>query len=272
MRKQKVGLALGGGGAWGLAHIGVLEVLQNEGIPIDVIAGTSAGALIGAIYAQGKNPSLIKNLAIGMDRKRLASLVDLRMSKSGFIQGRKITDLLRTILGGDTQFGDLKIPFACVASDVNTCEEVVIKEGLVVEAIRASISVPVIFTPVRWMGRYLVDGGMVNPVPVNVLRDMGADFVIAVNVTPDISDMVHKVREEGTKELREPNIFSVMMRIVQITSCTLSRVSLQGADIVIKPRLANIGFGDLHRGPVIIPQGEIAAREAISEIRRRLER
>ena len=271
MQKRKIGLALGGGGAWGLAHIGVLEVLHNEGIPIDVIAGTSAGAAIGAIYAQGKDASLIRNLAVELDWKRLISLVDLALPKTGFIKGKKITDLLGTIIGTDVKFGDLKIPFACVATDIYTCEEVVIKEGSVLEGVRASISLPVIFTPVRWKGRYLVDGGMVNPVPVSVVRGMGADFIIAVNVMPDMSETARKTGNEKIRELKEPGIFSVIAQIVQIASCSLVKFCLAGADIVIQPRVAHIGFGDLHRAPQAIPQGEIAAQECILEIKRRLE-
>ena len=271
MQKRKIGLALGGGGARGLAHIGVLEVLQNEGIPIDVIAGTSAGAAIGAIYAQGKDAALIREIALNLDRKALTSLVDLTLPKTGFIQGKKIRELLRTIVGGDIKFGDLKIPFACVATDIHTCEEVVIREGSVLEGIRASISVPAIFRVVRWEGRYLVDGGLANPVPVSVLREMGADFIIAVNVIPDMSERAYRAGEEGVKEFKEPNIFSVIMQTLQIASCSLARLSLQDADIVIKPRVMHIGFGDFHRAQECILQGKTAAQGSIVEIKRRLE-
>ena len=271
MQKRKIGLALGGGGARGLAHIGVLEVLQNEGIPIDVIAGTSAGAAIGAIYAQGKDAALIREIALNLDRKALTSLVDLTLPKTGFIQGKKIRELLRTIVGGDIKFSDLKIPFACVATDIHTCEEVVIREGSVLEGIRASISVPAIFRVVRWEGRYLVDGGLANPVPVSVLREMGADFIIAVNVIPDMSERAYRAGEEGVKEFKEPNIFSVIMQTLQIASCSLARLSLQDADIVIKPRVMHIGFADFHRAQECILQGKTAAQGSIVEIKRRLE-
>ena len=271
MQKRKIGLALGGGGARGLAHIGVLEVLQNEGIPIDVIAGTSAGAAIGAIYAQGKDAALIREIALNLDRKALTSLVDLTLPKTGFIQGKKIRELLRTIVGGDIKFSDLKIPFACVATDIHTCEEVVIREGSVLEGIRASISVPAIFSVVRWEGRYLVDGGLANPVPVSVLREMGADFIIAVNVIPDMSERAYRAGEEGVKEFKEPNIFSVIMQTLQIASCSLARLSLQDADIVIKPRVMHIGFADFHRAQECILQGKTAAQGSIVEIKRRLE-
>jgi NTE family protein len=267
MGMRKIGLALGGGAARGLAHIGVLEVLEKEGIPIDMIAGTSAGAAIGAIYAQGKDFSVIKKLAINMNRIRLASLVDLALPKTGFIEGKRITQLLQTIIGGEIEFSDLKIPLACVATDISTGEEIVIKQGSVLEAVRASISVPAIFTVVNWKGRYLVDGGLVNPVPVSVIRGMGADLIIAVNV---ISERAHQGKE-GTKGFKKPNIFSVIMQSIYIGTYSLARSCLEGADIVIQPRVAHIGFGDLRRAQECILQGELAAQEAIIEIKRRLE-
>ncbi|GAI40102.1 unnamed protein product, partial [marine sediment metagenome] len=211
-KERKIGLALSGGGARGLAHIGVLEVLQKEGIPIDMIAGTSAGALIGAIYARGKDANLIKNKVLGLDWKRLASLVDLALPRSGFIGGKKVTNLLREFIGGDIKFGDLKIPLTCVATDIITGEEVAIKEGSVLQAVRASISIPALFTVVKWKGRYLVDGGLVNPVPVSVLKEMGADFIIAVNAIPDITERVSHMSKKGMKDHKEPNIFSVLMQ------------------------------------------------------------
>ncbi|MBA7479154.1 putative NTE family protein [subsurface metagenome] len=148
MQKRKVGLALGSGAARGFAHIGVLTVLEKEGIPIDMIAGTSAGALIGALYAQGRTANEIKSLIIDLGRKRLALLTDLALPKTGLIRGRKIEDMLRSIMG-DIEFGDQKMPFACVATDIITGEEVVIKQGLVWEGVRASVSIPVILAVAR---------------------------------------------------------------------------------------------------------------------------
>jgi len=162
--KRKVGLALGTGAARGLAHIGVLEVLEKEGIPIDMIAGTSVGAVIGALYAQGKDTNQIKKLVMDLNWKRLASLVDLALPKTGFIGGRKINNLMRSVIG-DMEFRDLRIPLACVATDIKTGEEVVINHGSVLEGIRASVSVPVIFTVAKWKGRYLVDGCLLYTSP-----------------------------------------------------------------------------------------------------------
>jgi NTE family protein len=264
MRKRKVGLALGGGAARGLAHIGVLEVLQKEGVPVDMIAGTSAGAAIGALYAQGKDASQIKALAIKMGRMQLLSLVDLALPRSGFVEGTRIKNLLKSIIG-DIKFSDLSIPLACVATDIRSGEEIVINDGSVLEGVRASISIPVIFSAVKWQDRYLVDGGLVNPVPVKTVREMGADFIIAVNV---ISDMGNRTRR--AKKVKQPGMFQVMLQSIYIATYSVVRSSLERADIVIEPQLTNIGYGDFHRIRDCISQGELAAQESISRIKKQL--
>ena len=140
MQKRKIGLALGSGAARGLAHIGVLEVLEKEGIPVNLIAGTSAGAAVGALYAQGKNTTQIKKLVLDLGWKKFAPLVDLSLPKTGFIRGKKIKDLLTLFIGGDIKFSDLKIPFACVATDIETGEEIRIEaEGLLARCLAHEI-------------------------------------------------------------------------------------------------------------------------------------
>ncbi|MCD6299986.1 MAG: patatin-like phospholipase family protein [Dehalococcoidales bacterium] len=268
--RKKVGLALGSGAARGLAHIGVLEVLEREGIPVDMIAGTSAGALIGALYAQGKSISQIKELSADVGWKRLVPLVDIALPRTGFIGGRRVKDMVRSIIG-DIRFEDLQIPFSCVAADIMTGEEVVINRGSVVEGVRASISIPVIFTVVKQKGRYLVDGGLVDPVPVSVVRQMGADFVIAVNVVPDVKERSHWVDKEGKEGAKDPHIFSIMMQSIYISSYSLVESSLEGANIVIEPQMAHIGAGDFHRAQECISRGELAAQDAIPEIKRKLQ-
>jgi NTE family protein len=269
--RMKIGLALGGGGARGLAHIGVLKVLQQEMVPIDMIAGTSAGALIGAIFAQNKDVSVIESIALQFDKKKLISLLDFSLRRSGFIGGRKVTSLLKLIMGSDVTFSDLRIPLACVAANISACEEVVIDQGSVLEAVRASISVPGIFTAVKWKGSYLVDGGLGNPVPVGVVKRMGADFVIAVNVIPDIHERAYEVGEETKRDLKEPSIFSVIVKSMERAQCLLVRSCTQDADIVINPKVAHIGFGDFYKVRECVKQGEIAAQDSILEIKRRLE-
>jgi NTE family protein len=259
----KIGLALSGGAARGLAHIGVLEVLHRKGIPIDIIAGTSAGAVIGAIYAWNQDIRLIKEHALDANWKRMAPLIDPSFPKTGFIKGKKIKDFLSTYVGGNKKFSDLKIPFACVATDIDTGEEVVIDSGSVPEALRASISIPAIFTTVKREGRYLVDGGLTTPLPVNVVKRMGADFVIAVNVTPEIND-------RAEKSYKEPNIFQIIMQSIYITTYSLVRTSMEDADIVIQPDMADIGAGDFHKARELIMRGEQAAQSAIPEIKEKL--
>ncbi len=180
---SKIGLVLGSGAARGLAHIGVLKALGEENIAVDVIAGSSMGALVGACFAREAKITELEEVVLKTDWKQLLRLSDpnLAFMLKGFIHGRKVEELLKVIIG-DVEFKDLKIPLAVAATDINTGEEVIIKEGSVAEAVRASISIPVIFMPVKIGNRFLMDGGIVNPVPVNAAKDMGAEFVIACNV------------------------------------------------------------------------------------------
>ena len=262
--KRKIGLALGSGAARGLAHIGVLSVLGKEGIPIDMIAGTSMGALIGALYAQGKSADQIKDVAIELGLKRYSLLADPALPKTGLIQGRKIKNMLKSIIG-DIEFGDLRLPFACVATDISTGEEVVIKQGLVREGVMASASIPIILTVAKRKGKYLVDGGLVNPVPASVLKEMGADFIIAVSVAPSISGRLHQVD-------KEPNIFNIIMQTINISSYRVVKQSLLEADVVIEPQVESIGYFDFQRVQECILQGELAAQASMLEIKRKLKR
>jgi len=270
MAVKKVGLALGSGAARGLAHVGVLEVLQKENIPVDMIAGTSAGAAVGALYARGIDISQIKSLALDLSRKKLFPLVDPSLPKTGLIKGRKIKNLITQSIGGNIQFSDLKIPFACVATDIETGEEIVIDRGSVPEAIRASISIPGIFTPVEKDERYLVDGGLVNPVPVNILKRMGANLVIAVNVTPGVTGRTQQENKDRAEDSREPNIIKVLMQSIHIATYSLVRASLEDADIVIEPEIAHLGSAEFHHAEEFIRLGKLAAQEAMPEIKRKL--
>ena len=180
---RKIALALGSGAARGWAHIGVIRALSEVGIRPDCVAGTSIGALVGAAYASGRIPSLEK-VARELDWKKVVSLFDVVFPRSGLIDGRKIADSIRDhVEPGDIE--DLPLPFCAVSTNLATGREVVIQDGDVVEAVRASISVSGMFTPVKRDAMILVDGGLVNPVPVGVARRMGADYVIAVDVTQD---------------------------------------------------------------------------------------
>jgi len=180
----KTGLALGSGSARGWAHIGVIQALAEAGINIDYIAGTSIGSVVGSVFAAG-NLNALEEVAVRLDWKQIAYLFDVVLPKSGLIDGKKVAGFVRNHLS-EINIEELPIPFCAVSTDLNTGEEVVIREGGIIEAVRASISIPGIFTPVRNNGRILVDGGLVNPVPVSVVKEMGADFVIAVDLSHGI--------------------------------------------------------------------------------------
>ena len=179
--KKKVGLALGSGAARGLAHIGVIKALEEYNIPIRMIAGTSMGALVGAAYATGLSGTELEEIACTINFRTIAKLFLPTLPITGLVDGKRIEDFLKALVG-DVNIRNLKIPFAAVAADIESSEEILIRDGSLIGAIRASISIPGIFTPAKHQNRYLVDGGLLNPVPVDVVRNMGADFVIAVSV------------------------------------------------------------------------------------------
>ncbi len=183
--RPSVGLALGSGSARGLAHLGVIRAIEEAGFEAGFIAGTSIGALIGAIHAAGKLGEL-ESTFLAFDWKTTASFFDVVLPKSGLIDGDKVSELVRAHVHADA-IEALPIPFAAVATDIASGEEVALRSGDVIDAVRASISVPGIFTPVRSNGRILVDGGLTNPVPVSTVRAMGADFVIAVDLNHGIN-------------------------------------------------------------------------------------
>lgn len=184
LQRPKIGLALGSGSARGLAHVGVIRAIADAGIQIDCIAGTSMGALIGAVHAAGKLDEL-ETFFLDFDWKKTASFFDVVLPRSGLLDGAKVSELVRSHIHADDMEA-LPIAFAAVASDLVSGEEVVLRTGDIIEAVRASISVPGIFTPVRRNGQILVDGGLINPVPASAARAMGAGFVIAVDLNHQI--------------------------------------------------------------------------------------
>ncbi len=263
---KKIGIALGSGGARGIAHIGVLEVFEEYGIPIDFIAGTSIGAVVGALYAAGVPLKEIKNFSLSLDKKRTMALFDPALNFSGMFSGRKIVSLLRDLGLKGLSFSDLKIPFSAVATDMYSGRKVVINKGSVVMAVRASSSIPMVFAPVIYKDYYLVDGGVVDPVPVSVVKEMGADIVVAVRlsdyrdrepITIEIEEEEDEEREglltrirrleklrEGKIDLRIPvhRRKEKPMRftdIVAIASDIMGRIveekSIEDADLVISP-------------------------------------
>jgi NTE family protein len=186
LKNKKVGLALGSGSARGWAHIGVIQALSEAGVPINYVAGTSMGALVGSFYASGHLPAL-REFALEMDWKQVVYFFDVVFPRSGLIDGIKVQNFIRDHVG-TVNIEDLDTPFSTVATDLTKGTEVVIGSGDIIEAVRASISVPGIFTPVQQNDMYLVDGGLVNPVPVTAVRAMGADYIIAVDLNHDIME------------------------------------------------------------------------------------
>ena len=199
IRNKKVGLVLGSGGAKGLAHIGVLKLLEEMGIKIDFIAGSSIGALIGGVYSAGISIEEIEDIALKTDLVSTAKLFSPGFGKSGFVTGIKVKKFLTSKLG-EREIENLKIPFVAVATDIITGREIIFNKGNLVEAIRASISIPIVFQPVIWNNTVLVDGGLVNPVPTNIAREMGANYIIAVNVMSSKKESDIKLDNEMDKK------------------------------------------------------------------------
>ena len=183
--QHKLGLALGSGAARGMAHIGVLKVLDEEDIRVEAIAGTSFGAFIGALYAAGVPVQRMEEVACNVDWRQLARLLDPTFPTSGLIDGKNVGRFMAELLPART-FEELAIPLAVVTTDVETGEMLIIRKGELLPALQASIAFPGIFTPVRFGDRFLVDGGLRNPVPVDVAREMGAEAVIGVCAIPEI--------------------------------------------------------------------------------------
>ncbi|MDT8363515.1 MAG: patatin-like phospholipase family protein [Nitrosomonas sp.] len=180
-----IGIALGSGSARGLAHIGVLRALQEHDIKIDLIAGSSIGALIGAVYADGNLPMLESSFK-ALDWRKLTALLDLTVPRSGLIEGNRVTTFIKNHLSHN-KIEDLPLPFCAIATDILSAKKIILREGNLVDAIRASISVPGIFTPVQYGEKVLVDGGLIDPVPVSTLRKMGANYLIAVDLNHQAS-------------------------------------------------------------------------------------
>ena len=270
-KHEKTGLALSSGAARGIAHIGVLSVLEREKIPVDAIAGTSIGAIIGGLYACGINSQDIAEAIKSINRRRMYSFFDFSLSNQGFIRGTKVREWLTSIVG-NLKFEDLKIPFCCVAADVITGEKIVIKEGLVVDGIRASISIPVLYTPFHWQGRYLIDGGMVDPVPVDATREMGAEFVIAATVSPEKGKKLQRITIDGVLPPGPPTIFSIIRRLRKVRDGDEIETGASRADMVIKPavRGRRIRPGDHRRIEELISSGEEAANCALPELKNKL--
>ena len=272
----QIGLALSSGGAKGIAHIGVLKVLEELEIPVSMLAGASMGGVVAAAYAAGRSAGEIEQFARSL---RLLDIAQRDRTGLGLLGRDKIASRLQESLGADLTFDQLKLPLALVAVDIETGEEVVIREGLVVDGLLATMAMPVVFPPMQWQGRRLVDGAVLNPIPFDVVRQMGADRVIAVHTKqalPDLQEvepMPRGRRAEAVFRLflsrsRWTPLLHVSERSISIMSRKLIEQRLEefSPDLMIEVLLKGVGLFDLDQVDVCLKAGEEAARQHTSEL------
>lgn len=254
----RLALVLGGGGAKGIAHVGVLEEFEQANIPIDLIIGCSAGSIIGSIYCDNPCTDNLKSTFLKLKTRRLVDF-DILNAKYGLCQGRTLRRFLDKHLEANT-FEELKIPFYLVATDLFSSELVVIGGGPIVPAVEASCAIPFVFVPVNLHGRALVDGGVIDPVPVRVAKDFDAEVIVAVDL-------------RGLLPQTFPtNLFAVFLRSAEITMLWQSECCVQDADVIIRPKLEGISAFCNNQNEHIYQAGKAAAREAIPQILDCLER
>jgi NTE family protein len=303
MSSIRVGLALGSGGARGWAHIGVIDALAEAGVVPDVVCGTSMGALVGAVYAAGRLDTL-RDWASRLDRRVVASLVDINVLSGGLVDGTRIVEWLSTLGLPDT-IEALPVPFGAVATDLTNGREVWLQSGPLARSIRASISIPGVFSPVDLDHRWLVDGGLVNPVPVSLCRAMGADFTIAVNLNEGILGRRLTRHEEEPAETAEPpknggflemvtsmpeaarlmarnvhffgsgatpGYFDVLSNALNIMQDQIARSRMAGEPphATVTPLVIDIDILDFHRSTEAIKAGRTATQAAIPAIKAKL--
>ncbi len=301
---KKVALVLGSGAARGLAHIGVLKVLEKYQIPIDMIIGCSMGAMIGGAYAAGLNAAQLEEIACETNWLRVVQILfPKRFQRGGLLDGQRVQEFLISLVG-EQKIENLKLPFACVATDVWSGEEIVLNSGSLVKAIRASLSFPFLFKPVKIDDNYLIDGGVVNPIPVSVARDMGAHTVIAVRVTPSVEQRARrlnsgklvtsqriiaasnpssflkrlfgnfseKIMDNGKKSDSSERPFTMGIRqqmahvAMTMENVILSlRLNQNPADVLISPDVNDFQFFDFFKAREIIALGEHAAQQSLKE-------
>ncbi len=293
----RIGLALGSGSARGWAHIGVLRALAEAGVEPDIVCGTSIGALVGAAYAGGE----LDRLEAWVRELRLQSVVsflDFSLS-GGLIKGERLLDFFRSHFV-DREVGALERPFGAVATDLRSGREVWLREGLVSAAVRASIALPGLFTPARHGDTWLVDGGLVNPVPVSLCRAMGADVVIAVDLNADLlgrhlrrpvevnvaaaesatphtllariqtgASQFALMRPNGSKPPPVLDVLASSINIMQVL-ITRSRLAGEPADVLVMPLLADVGLMEFHRAAVAIEAGRAAVAAVLQQLQLRV--
>ena len=289
MTRPTVGLVLGAGSARGWSHIGVIRALEEMGVPIDVICGCSSGALVAASYAAGRL-DLLQRLAETLTQAGMFRFLDLSFNKGGVIEGRWIADFYRKNIG-DIAIEDLEIPFGVVATEYKTGREIWFRSGSLIDAVRASIAMPGILAPVNIDHRWMIDGAVVNPIPVTLCRSLGADIIIAVNTggEPGVKDRL-AVRTAPTEETppasswlswlttsfkggaapqpARPSYFEVLGDSIYTMQRFLTgiRLSTDPPDVLISPILAEVSIMEWHKGKTSIAQGRLAVEAAKDRI------
>lgn len=260
-KRPKIVLVLSGGGARGLAHIGVLKVLKEEGVPVDAIVGCSVGALVGALYCAGMDIARLERIAqeIGWaDLTNISppSILGLILAEKQLSTEKMEKYITENI--GNKQFYELKIPFATVATDIKTGEKIIFQNGDVALAARASATIPGVFSPVEYRHRYLVDGGLVDNIPVDLAKMFNADIIIAVDISADYT------------KYSTSNMMLVLNQSIYIQGSLLSRASLTEADIVINPYVSDVAAFELWRAKECIDAGVVATRQVIDKIKKEI--
>jgi len=252
-KPPKIGLALGGGAARGFAHIGVLQVLEEEGIKPSLVVGTSAGSLVAAFYASGKTGSQLTWLAESMDESQLTDWT-LPWVGRGMLRGEALGKYVNSQLNG-LKIEDMKVPLGIVATDLQTGDGILFRRGDVATAVRASSAVPSVFEPVRIGGKDYVDGGLVSPVPVRYAKQMGAEYIIAVDISS---------RPEDAKTT---DIFKVLMQTFSIMGKSISQLEMAQAEVVVRPALPDVGSAEFTARQKSIEAGRAAMKLALPALK-----
>lgn len=250
LKDKKVGIALGGGAVLGAVHVGVLKALEEKNVKINAICGTSAGAIVAALYAFGKTPAEIEKIVVEFEWKKLSSLT---LSKYGILSNEKIGEIIKLNIG-DKKFKDANIPLGMIATDITTGEKVVLDKGSVADAVVASTCIPGIFIPVEIGGRFLVDGGIVENVPISCLKNKDIDYLIGVDLVPERS---YKKPENVIEVLY--NSFNFLVRINK-------KAQTKDADLTIKPDLTEYNAVDMSQIKELIDLGYEETKKIIKEL------
>lgn len=255
-REPVIAVALGGGGAKGFAHIGVLKVLESHGIRPRIVTGTSAGSFVGSMYASGKSPFDLQDIALKLEE---SDIRDLTFSSQGFIEGQRLQDFVNRQVGNRI-LQQFPIRFAAIATDMDTGRKVAFITGNAGQAVRASCSIPNVFVPAMIAGKRYADGGLVSPVPVSSARDLGADIVIAVDISA------------RPRAGAAPGMFSILDQTINIMALGALERELAGADVVISPGVLSTGVAELEARHKSILEGERAAQAKLLSIQQAIAR